>query len=140
MKQLIVQSLTSLLSGVMLAVGVVLVAIVMNMTYTRPIDKMKGRDMPDKVSIVESAVLPDQINYTIIGKLINSNQIEWNHLHLNATIYAGKAAVNECSESLSNVPRDKEISFRIKCDKVSGVNLPDNITHKISVTYGSYYE
>ncbi|MDK9559760.1 FxLYD domain-containing protein [Marinobacter sp. M216] len=140
MKRLVVQSLTSLLSGMFLALGVLLVAAFFDGNYENPYDGRKGRDLPEQVSIVESAVLPGQINYTITGKLFNSSQIEWNHLSLRATIYAGNAVVNECSESVDDVPRDQEVSFRIKCLGVSGVDLPKNLTHKIAVTYGSYYE
>lgn len=50
MKRLVVQSLTSLLSGMFLASGVLVVAAFFDGSYENPYDGRKGRDLPDNVT------------------------------------------------------------------------------------------
>ncbi len=57
----------------------------------------------------------------------------WESVNLTVTIFVGTALLNKCNGDFENFEIGTIRRFEVRCDDVSGVNLPDNVSYKVSV-------
>ena len=131
MKQLLVNSLMSLVTGFCFAAGIFGALSLfeetnqnLNRTYV---------DMPSGFEFQNHKILEGEPKFTIEGELINTQDIEWANVQLEARIYAGSAYMTYCRNSFDYVGKKSSRNFRLGCRETSGINLPENISYKLSV-------
>jgi hypothetical protein len=136
MKQLLINSFTSLVTGIFFAIGLILVGVVTTEFYDdkESMPELKYTRLPGGFSIVEHSVAQGRPSLTIHGRVKNNSTKAWQQVSLSADIKAGDALVNQCETDVrGDFPPSSERSFEIECYHVSGSNLPDNISYQLSV-------
>jgi uncharacterized protein (TIGR02588 family) len=136
MKQLLINSFSSLVTGIFFAIGLILVGVVATEFYDDKdsMPELEYTRLPGGFSVVEHSVVKGRPSFTIRGRVKNSSAETWQQVRLSADIKAGDALVNQCETEIhGDFPPSSERSFEIECYHVSGSNLPDNISYQLSV-------
>ena len=79
----------------------------------------------------------DQPTFTVEGELVNTRDLEWRDVELVASIYAGKAYMTYCRNSLDHIGKRSSRNFRIVCRYTQGHDLPANISYELSVKWAT---
>jgi hypothetical protein len=77
--------------------------------------------------------IDDQPTFTVEGELTNTQDIDWQDVELVASIYAGRAYMTYCRNSLDHIGKQSTRNFRIVCRYTEGHDLPENISYELSV-------
>ena len=131
MRQLLINSLMSLATGICFMTGVFIVT-----QLFEKIDKSKEliyTEQPDGFKFKNHKIVPDQETFTIEGKLINTRDIKWNNVQLVVRIYVGDAYMTYCRMSLDHVGKRSIRAFTLVCRETAGSNLPENLTYELAV-------
>lgn len=136
MKQFFINALTSLVTGIFFAIGLILVGIVATEAYDdeSSMPRLDYTRLPGGLSVVKHSVVQGRPSFTILGSVRNNSTETWQQVSLTADIKAGGALVNQCETDIrGDFPPSSERSFEMVCSHVSGANLPDNISYQLSV-------
>ena len=136
MKKVLIQMLISLATGICFAAGFVLVILIWEGDVLESDEDLTWIGNPDGVMVANHSIDATAHDFTVVGTVQNDSSHDWDTIHLELDVYAGKALVNNCDGDVQEVPPKSERSFRVECYQVSGQNLPDNIHYMLRVRSG----
>nr|CAP48022.1 putative integron gene cassette protein [uncultured bacterium] len=136
MKQLAINSLTSLITGICFAGGLILAGILASHFYNdkSSFPELQYTNFPAGLIVIRHSVVQGRPSFTIRGSVKNTSSETWQRVSLIVDIRAGDALVNQCENDIRGefLP-DTERAFEIECYRVSGSNLPDNVSYHVAV-------
>lgn len=136
MKQLLANSLFSLITGASFVLGAFGIATLLeiNDDATKPYEHI---NQPSDFEILEHALVEKEPRFTVQGSFANNGNLDWINVGIVMRIYAGDAFMTHCSQNIRHVKSQSNRNFRITCDETAGSNLPDNISYRLEVGSGS---
>ena len=123
------------LSGIGLGIGFLAVIFVVETYFGESGDPgpRTWEDDPPGLAITKHSTRPNMGQLTIVGDVENSSAFDWDTVWITARILAGDALVNNCEDTVRNLPANSTKEFEIKCYDVSGSGLPDNVRYELVI-------
>ena len=90
-------------------------------------------DQPEGFDFPYHERLPDQPRFTVSGTIRNAADKPWASVRIVASIYAGDAYMTSCWNDLEWVPPQSSRPFKVVCKSTEGVNVPENVTYRLSI-------
>lgn len=139
MRKLLASALMSTISGICFTLAVIGVLLAFDALSSgsgfsqAEIDYIQ---LPEEVRVVEHETVLGTPNLTIRGVIENFGKEEWLDVSVHAAVFAGEAQVNSCDRNIGGkLGPGKRAAFQIECYGISGSNLPENISYKLSVRH-----
>ncbi len=123
------------LSGIGLGIGF-LAVIFASETYFGGANDPESRtweDDPPGLAITNHSTRPNMGQLTIVGEIENRSAFDWDTVWITAKILADDALVNNCEDTVRNLPANSTKGFEIRCYDVSGSGLPDNVRYELAI-------
>ena len=130
MKQLLMNSVISLVTGFFFVAGAFLAASLFD--NEGPSDR-KHVDEPQGFEFTNHERVSGADKFTVKGIIKNTSNTEWDSIQIFLKIYAGDAYMNYCRNSFSYLAPASERPFTIACSDITGHNIPENVTYRLSV-------
>jgi hypothetical protein len=126
----------SFLTGASFTIGILLVLLGKDIYLEKSSEEETWVELPNEVTIVNHAIKPNAVKFTIVGEIRNNSSYDWKRIWIEADIFAGTALVNSCDESFRDIPANATRPFELQCYDTAGTNLPDNIRYEVRVRTG----
>ena len=132
MKQLLMSSAVSLITGFCFVGGAFLAAFIFDENdYFE--ESPTYIDEPQGFEFLNHQTIKLQGNYAVKGIIKNTSGRTWDNVQINLGLYAGELYINYCSSGFDYLGPNSERPFTVICNDISGYNIPENITYKLTV-------
>ena len=130
MKQLLMSSILSLVTGFFFVAGAFLAA---SLFEEDSPSERKHVDEPQGFEFTNHQRMSNEDKFTVKGVIRNTSNTEWDNIQIFLKIYAGEAYMTYCRKSFDYLAPVSERPFIIACNDVTGHNIPENVTYRLSV-------